>query len=97
MLTPLPPPSRCRPEFLREVEKREEEEEVVESIEIREDFTLTKQLRQVGCMLGPCRRSGLTLGAQEWCRGCWASGVAGLGSGKAEVVIAIALGASGCW
>lgn len=37
----------CRPEFLREVEKREEEEEVVESIEIREDRTLTKQLRQV--------------------------------------------------
>jgi hypothetical protein len=43
---------RRRPEFLREEEKREEEEEVVESIEIREDRTLTKQLRQVRLLLG---------------------------------------------
>ncbi len=52
----------CRPEFLREVEKREEEEEVVESIEIREDRTLTKQLRQVRCAPACC--------------GCWWCGAA---------------------
>jgi hypothetical protein len=48
------------------VEKREEEEEVVESIEIREDRTLTKQLRQVRVQPALLQKPGARSMAGGW-------------------------------